>query len=99
MKIRLVFLLGVILVIAGCVRPRSYYSDGTVRSVWMGKCYISGCDYTVVFETDDGQLSSLPLFLRAAPPVWIGLHCEIAYGERSSDDGEFNSFSIVRRLP
>ncbi len=75
----------------------SYTAQGYVRSVWMGKCYPGGCDYTVVFEADNGVLYSIPLYTMSAPPVWNGLHAVISYGNYSSR--QYQWFKVVKRLP
>jgi hypothetical protein len=77
-------------------------ATGWVRSVWGGgSCCNAGCEYTVVFEKESGEVFSIPMRLQGAPPVWVGMHCIVQYTTGHTQDCDFDhdTFLVVKRLP
>ena len=73
--------------------PRTYKAVAYVRSLW---CDRGTC--SVVLEGEDGSIFTVKC--NEVPPVWVGLHAEVAYQESEAPNGGvYKNFKVLRRLP
>jgi hypothetical protein len=55
--------------------------------------------FGVNFAGEDGSIFTLQVYTKYTPPVWAGLHCQIAFEKYPDESGDVYNFKVLKRLP